>query len=153
MFTNVIVLLLLSCPFLSFDCFISRRQLTKSEILQLTGKTLRPFMRPPANVSAACIHYYVTHTVSFTFVMEQRLANATEPPCMFPNPCQQQHNGSPLSPSRQPEPPTVGRGGELGKSESGRKERECRCDRSPKASSDRRCSCSCSRKSSSSFSP
>ena len=76
MFINMIGLFLLfyCClfPFLSFDCFISRRQLTKSEILQLTGKTLRPFMRPPANVSAACIHYYVTHTVSFTFVMEHR---------------------------------------------------------------------------------
>ena len=109
-------------------------QLTITEISQVTGKTLRPFMRPPANVSATCIHYYVTHTVSFTFVMETGQCHRAPMYVSQPLPAAAQWVSS------QSEQTTRAtncwsRGWTWKEWIRGRKERECRCDRSPKVSS------------------
>ena len=120
----------------------------------IDGKNLATF-HATSSKCISSLHTLLCNTHCFLYFCygAQRLANATEPPCMFPNPSQQQHNGSPLSPSRQPEPPTVGRGGELGKSESGKgRRRNAGVTDRQKCPWGRRCSCCCSRESSSSFS-
>ena len=158
MFINVIGLFLLFyCCLFSFSILWLLHitaAVDKVWDFAIDGKNLATF-HATSSKCISSLHTLLCNTHCFLYFCygAQRLANATEPPCMFPNPCQQQHNGSPLSPSRQPEPPTVGRGGELGKSESGegRRGNAGVTDRQ-KCPRGRRCSCCCSRESSSSFS-
>ena len=84
------------------DCGLMKRvqsylitacKLTITEISQVTGKTLRPFMRPPTNLHTfKCISMYSYYLVANVSACMCIIWSMPQVP-MFPN-SSQQHNGS-----------------------------------------------------------
>ena len=72
---------------------ITPHKLTITEISQVTGKTLRPFMRPPTNLHTfKCISMYSYYLVANVSACLCIIWSMPQVP-MFPN-SSQQHNGS-----------------------------------------------------------